>query len=887
MNSPALFAILLGYFGLLFAFAWWAERKAPIAWVQNRWVYALALGVYCTAWTYYGSIGVAAKQGYQFLAIYLGPVISMPLWVWVMQKLVRISHKHKITSIADFISVRYGNRRSLGAWVTFVCLLAVIPYISLQLKAVSESFSLLVANGAELTGSVFRDKTLYLALLIALFAAFFGTRTADVSLRRRGIMAAIALESVVKLLIFLLAGGVVVFGIFGGTQELSTLIKARSEPIPAFDFRGPMDGVEWGATIGLSFLAIFLLPRQFHVAVVENREEGNIRTASWFFPLYLLLFNLLVVFIAWVGLVRFGGEVNPDYYILMLPLIEGYNWLAVLVFIGGFSAVLSMIVVSTLSLSTMLSNSLILPYGLLKSWKSAGSDTNQKKLKNLRRLLIFSLILLAYVFYIQFSTELSLYSIGLVSFVVIAQLAPSLFLGLIWSRGSSSGAQYGMVTGMIVLGYTLFYPAFLSLEGEALTSAGIWNPHALLGIHGLSPEIHALFWSLSVNTLLFLGVSLKNIANYRERNYAELFINEEKYEHLAEDALIWKGEAYVSDIEHLLSRFLGEERTRRAMNIFNRKYGVERSEGLADPRLVSFSERLLSGSLGPSSARVLLTAITKEQPVSTAELFKVLEETRQTRATNRQLREESDELQKLTLQLRELNQELIAQDKRKDEFLETVAHELRTPVTSIQTATEILEDPDMPAEDRVRFLRNIQRETDRLGRLIHHILDLEKLSSGRGNLKVERQDLIPVIRRSLQNVTPLAAKKGIRLEWESGPTCFALFDADRIAQVLTNLLSNALKFTEEQSGWIRVEVLEDQEGVQVVVTDNGRGFHEEDRPYIFDKFYQSKNQNTLKPSGSGFGLAICRTIVEGHGGEIWLDSSYREGACFVFRIPLT
>ena len=892
MSNYLLILIIVGYLGFLFLIAFFAERNGKSKWVNNPYVYVLSLAVYCTAWTYYGSVGIASQSGISFLGIYLGPVIALPLWIILMRKIIRISKQQKISSIADFISLRYGNSRFLGALVTLTCLLAIIPYISLQLKAVSETFEIITDDQGPASSNILSDTTFYIAILIAVFVAFFGTLSTDASLRKKGIIATVSIESILKLFFFLIVGVYVTFYLFDGTEDLYVKASSASNFKMLSSFGGIENGFNWLFTICLSFFAIFLLPRQFHVAVVENEEEGHLKKAVWLFPLYLLLFNLLVIFIAWAGNISLPSSVNHDYYTLLLPLQEGNVFLATLVFIGGFSAVISMIVVSTLALSTMVSNNIIIPYGFLKKMVQGNPEENSKNIKNIRRLAIFILTIAAYFFYIIFSAQLSLYSIGLIAFVIIAQLAPSFFFGLFWRRGTARASILGIVVGLVVVCYTLILPIVANTwdTDSTIITSGLFDkdwlkPSQLFGVDYLTPENNAFLWSLSLNTLCFVGFSVSYKGNYRERNYAEMFVNYENYENLQEGAFVWKGEAYVADIRRLLYRFLGKQKTERALKIFNRKHNIAETEEKADSRLINFSEKLLTGSIGSASAKILLSSVSKEKPISLVEVLNILEETKKTKANNKLLIEKSEELSTMAEQLKNVNIELRKQDKQKDEFLDTVAHELKTPITSIKAASEVLVDEDMPQDLRKQFLENINRDTDRLAALIHNILDLEKLSSDRAELNMTSQKINKTIEKAISGISQIAARKGVEVNFSQQGNIKGIYDEDRILQVLTNLLSNALKFTKEQKGKINIRTEEDNGFVAISVEDNGRGIPKEEHDYIFEKFYQSKNQNIKKPQGSGFGLAICKRIVESHKGRIWVDTTYSSGARLVFTIP--
>ena len=896
MNNYALIIIIVSYLAMLFYVAFLAEKRKKSKWVNNPYVYTLSLAVYCSAWTYYGSVGIAANSGIDFLPIYIGPVIAAPLWIIVLRKVIRISNQNKISSIADFISLRYGNNRFLGALVTVICLFGTLPYISLQLKAVSETFEIMADHTSYVSTNILDDSTFYVALLLAIFATFFGTQNADASEKHTGIIASVAFESILKLVFFLIIGIYITFYLFDGTTDIYNQISILDNFKELTSLNGLEDGFNWLFLISLSFMAIFLLPRQFQVSVLENNREKYLKKAIWLFPLYLLLFNVFVIFIAWAGKLTFGGDVNSEYYTLLLPLENGNSFLATLVFLGGFSAVISMVVVSTLALSIMVSNNLIIPYGFLDKFIKNQPERNAKYIKNIRRISIFTIIIIAYFFYILFSKQLSLYSIGLISFVIIAQLAPSFFIGLFWNRGSSKGAIIGIIVGFCITFYTLILPfTLVAYTGtDTFTQLGFngieaLKPHALFGIDFLSAPAHAFFWSMLFNLLCYLIFSIITKGNYRERNYAEMFVDSNNFKALQDSALVWKGEAYVADIKSVLVRFLGEQKASRALRLFFTKYKLPLDTQLADARLINFSEKLLTGSIGSASAKILIAKVVKEEQISLIEVLRILEESKENIVSNKLLLEKSDELSQLSSKLKDANKELVVKDKQKDEFLDTVAHELKTPITGIRAATELLMDDedDMPKEIKKQFLSNILQDSDRLGRLINNILDFEKLETGRLSLDLTYLDIHETIKKAIANTQHIAAKKGITLKLNNVYRFKLDYDEDRILQVLMNLISNAIKFCESDIGIIEVDYILGNNELEISVSDNGKGVPNEDIDYIFDKFYQSQHQNTIKPEGSGLGLAITKQIVEKHNGKIWVDRTKKTGAKFVFTLPIS
>uniref|UniRef100_UPI00404A97CA ATP-binding protein n=1 Tax=Flavobacterium sp. TaxID=239 RepID=UPI00404A97CA len=795
------------------------------------------------------------------------------------------------SSIADFISLRYGNSRFLGAIVTFVCLTAIIPYIALQLKAVAETFN--IVTRTESNTLFYIDTATYAAIFIALFASYYGTRYVDASEKRKGIITVIAIESILKLLFFVIVGVYVSFFVFDGFEDIYNQAKHLNNFEEKNTIGGLEQAINWFFLCLISLFAIFLLPRQFHVSVVENNREKHLKTAIWLFPLYLLIFNIFVFPIAWGGNILFEqNSVNADAYSLLIPQLFNNRWLTVMVFLGGFSAAISMIVVSSISLSTMLSNNLLIPYTFLGKLKAKEQVVNNKTIVNIRKISIFSLIIVAYFIYHFFGLDYNLVSIGLVSFVIIAQLAPAFFGALFWRRGSRLGAIWGIILGYIICFYTLLIPYALGISNS--DSAFITNgflgikflkPLSLFGLNYLTPISHSFFWSMLFNVFTYFAVSVSFKGNYRERNYAEMYVDIEKYSTNHENAFVWKGTAYTSDIEKILIKFLGIERTKRALNIFNVKYNVDKNQELADARLVKFAENLLTGHIGTASARILIASVVKEEKITLPEVLKILEESNENILVNKKLTETSNELKKITSQLQIANNNLIVKDLQKDDFLDTVTHELRTPITAIRAASEILyEDDEIPEELKKQFLQNIISESDRLNRLIDKILDLEKFETGKQKINPTQNNLIDTINNSLEPLKQLVKNKGITIYFENNKEIKAYYDEDRIVQVITNLLSNAIKFCPENNGLINISITDRIDNWEVSFQDNGKGINEKDLELIFDKFYQSDNQNIKKPIGSGLGLAICKQIIEIHKGEIWAQNNNGCGATIIFTL---
>lgn len=893
MSSIGLLLILAIYVVLLFYIAHWSEKRSHSKWTNNPYIYSFSLAVYCTAWTYYGSIGLAAKSGLDYLPIYLGPVIIIPTWIIILKRIIRISRINKISSIADFISLRYGNSRSLGALVTLIAIFGIVPYIALQLKAISDTFHIVTKTQA--SSNIFTDNTTYICIALALFASYYGNKYVDASEKRRGIVTAIAIESILKLVFFSIIGIYVTFFVFDGFED----IYNKASVLENFDKKNTIgnlsNGINWFFLCLISMCAIFILPRQFHTAIVENNKEKHIRTAIWLLPLYLLLFNIFVYPIAWGGNILFGTQtLNSDTYSLLIPQHFNNNLLTVIVFLGGFSAAISMIIVSSIALATMLSNNLLIPYGFIGSLENTSQEKNTKRIVLSRKVGIFSLIILAYIIYRVFVLDYTLVSIGLVSFVIIAQLAPSFFGALFWKRGSKKGAITGIILGFTVCFYTLLIPYALGTTQSASTfvQEGPWGiallkPFQLFGLNYLDPIPQAVFWSLLVNLISYMAVSVSFSGNYRERNYAEMFVDIDRYITNHENAYVWKGTANISDIEKILERFLGIERTKRAMTIFKLKYNIDKDNQIADARFIKFAENLLTGHIGTASAKIVISSVAKEDKISLPEVLRILEESKENIIINKKLVESSNELKELSEQLQKANEELINKDIQKDEFLDTVTHELRTPITAIKAATEILhDDENIPTEVRQKFLQNIISESDRLNRLIDKILDLEKFETGKQKIYLSKNNICQTINNTLESLQQLITNKKIRVLFEQeSHEIKAFYDEERIIQVLHNLFSNAIKFCPENNGIILIRINIAIDTISVSIHNNGKAINSEDIEAVFDKFYQARNQNIKKPIGSGLGLAICKKIIEHHKGKIWAESSKSNGTTITFTLP--
>ncbi len=906
MSGSLIIGITLAYLGLLFGIAYFANRLAKRGrrWVSNAYIYSLSLAVYCTAWTFFGSVGRAATEGLSFLPIYLGPTIVAPIWILVWRKVILISKNQRLTSVADFLSSRYGKSTWLGVLATTIAVFGVIPYISIQLKAITAGLdTMLYQSTTVIDHSVtpfYQDSALYITIVLAVFAILFGTRHLDPNERHVGLVAAIAFESVLKLLAFLAIGIFVTFYLFDGFQDLFTQAAALPEVAQLWSLQNVgVDGWEWFWLIMLSLFAFMLLPRQFHVAVVENENPGHLQTASWLLPLYLLLINLFVLPIAVAGLTLFqGGSVEPDTYVLMLPLLNNQQTLAILAAVGGFSAATGMVIVATIALSIMISNNLVLPALLRREVATDyGTVDLSSRLLGIRRLSIIVVLLFAYSYYKSVGSDYSLVSIGLVSFTAVAQFAPTFLAALYWKRATKVAAFSALGIGFLVWAYTLLLPTMIEvgLFDSDLIEQGLFGlswlrPYALFGMEGVDQISHAAFWSLSLNSLALLVVSLNSRPSTLEITQADLFVDIHKYVKGGSTFDVIRRRASVEELLVLMARCLGDGRTATLIQRFEKDHQIDLSkETAASTELISFVETHLAGAIGAASAKVIISTVAKEDPISLEEVFEILDQTQEIIQYSRALEKKSDELEQTTFQLRTANEQLKELDLLKADFITTVTHELRTPITSIKALSKIIQDnKDLPLTQQEEFLGIIVGESERISRLINQVLDLERIQAASEPTSDSAIDLREVVETALKGVGNQIEQKGIRKFWQP-PTSPILVNgnSDRLIQVVVNILSNAVKFCPSVSGTISIELTVVKSATaQLIIQDNGPGVPATQQRLIFEKFTQLTNPDRGKPQGSGLGLYISRHILEQHRGSIWVENAPEGGASFYIHLPL-
>lgn len=612
-------------------------------------LYALSLAVYCTSWTFFGSVGLAARTGWDFIGIYTGPILVFTVGYPLVRHIVAVSKTQRITSVADFISARYGKSQTVAMVATLIAVVGSVPYIALQLKAVSTSLAATVlrtesGQAADLSLPIIGDVALLVAIAMALFAVLFGTRHSDATEHQEGLMLAVATESVVKLIAFVSVGVFVLTVLYDGPADLFQSAADAGGILPLYD--GSLNWGQLAIFTLLSSFAVLLLPRQFHVTVVENNNASELKRAVWLFPLYLLAINLFVVPIAIAGRLTLGPDVSGDLFVVALPLSTQSVGFVIIAFIGGLSAATAMVIVAAVALSIMISNQIVLPVLLRRSPEQfAGRDMTQTVLV-VRRVAIFFVLALGYLYYELAGDSAALASIGLLSFAAIAQLAPAFLGGLFWRGATARGAVAAMVMGFAVWFYTLLLPSFAQSSGAlaALMTEGLFQlswlrPEHLFG-SDLPPLTHGVLWSLTANVFGYVALSLTREPLPLERLQADSFVhnNLPNTGTLLPQRKSWRGNVTVEELQQTISRYLGSERTERAFKAYAKDNRVDLTPYiLADSALISHSEQLLASAIGAASSRLVFSLLMQKTDAKGRVPIELLDDASQAIQYNRDL----------------------------------------------------------------------------------------------------------------------------------------------------------------------------------------------------------------------------------------------------------
>jgi Na+/proline symporter/signal transduction histidine kinase len=643
LHDWAVIAAAFGYIGFLFFVASHGDRLSPTQRGRaSALIYPLSLAIYCTSWTFFGSVGFATRTSVDFLAIYVGPILMIGLATPLLRRVIQLAKSQNITSIADFIGARYGKSQAVAATVALIAIVGSVPYIALQLKAMASSLETILSEDQAFSKiPIIGDIALMVTLAMAMFAVLFGTRQTDATEHQHGLMLAVATESIVKLVAFIAAGAFVTFWMFSPHELIERAMKTP-EAVRAIDYV-PSIG-NFLTMVLLSFCAIMLLPRQFHVSVVENSSDAEVRRARWLFPAYLVAINLFVIPIALAGLITFPfGAIDSDMYVLALPIEGGAHLLSVGVFVGGLSAATAMVIVECVALSIMVSNDIVVPLVLQRGPQSpAGERDFGDFLLRVRRIAIFAIMVMAYFYYHALgNTQLA--AIGLLSFAAIAQLAPAFFGGLLWRRATARGAIGGMLIGGAVWLYTLFLPSFLdsSTAGLLLLQHGPFGiealrPQALFGAD-LPPLLHGVLWSLSLNILTYVVLSLARQPSSIERLQADLFVPS-KLAPMTPTFRRWRTTVTVQDIQSTVAQYLGPDRARHSFEAFAITHNVRlQAAAPADFELLQHAEHLIASSIGAASSRLVMSLLLRKRTVSAKAALKLLDDAHAALHFNREI----------------------------------------------------------------------------------------------------------------------------------------------------------------------------------------------------------------------------------------------------------
>lgn len=869
LDAPLVLAVGAFYVALLFAVAFITDRLAEqgrARFLGSPVVYTLSLAVYCTSWTFFGAVGTASRSGLEFVTIYIGPTLALMAWWVFLPKMVRIAKAQRITSIADFLSARYGKSRAVAVLVTVIAIAAITPYIALQLIAIRRAYVVLSGGTADGNGTA-----IWLAVVMAFFVIIFGTRRVNADESQPGIVAAIAFESIVKLAALLAIAGLAAFVLADGPVA-GSLFANGAGALDAVGALQPGEGTRWMTLTLLSAAAIICLPRQFQVAVVENRSERHIAVASWLFPAYLFLITVAVVPIAAAGLIGLPAGAEPDLYVLTLPLARDSQLLALAAFVGGLSAATSMVIVASLALAVMISNHLVAP--LLVGRVNTPGGVGAAVLVT-RRLAIAGVIGLGTLYAEAHGTGGGLASIGLIAFAGTAQFAPALLVGLFWRRANRTGAAAGLAIGAALWVALLLLPSFGvgtewldSVRALLLPSSWRYGPDAV------DPLVFGVAISLGANVAVYVLASLATRGTVVDELQATVFVDALRRGG-AEPSL--RRSASRRELMRLARRILGPQ---RADAVFAKMRNTTADE--ADEALISDVERELAFAVGTSSAHTLVTQIATGEPLPVDAAITLLEETQEAIEAARQLGIRSVELERTTAELAATNRALTGLLAEKDEFLSRVSHEMRTPVTAVRSFAELLREGEVTPERADRFVEIILEESRRLSRLLDDILDLSRLEAGVAPIAIRRIDAADAAAQAATVMVGFAERQGTSIEVSAPQPVYVNADADRLKQVLVNLLSNAIKFRGEAQ--VSISVAADGGEAVIRVRDRGPGVPADLLPRLFGKFVT--DDGASRGTGAGLGLAISRQIMTALGGSLILETTGPSGSCFAARLPL-
>lgn len=883
--------ILLLYFVALFAVAIYVERKHDVGSniTDSAWVYTLSLAIYATAWTFYGNVGLAATSSFSFLGIYIGPTLTM-LFAWpVIRKLVRINNEYGIASISGLISTRYGRSYSVGVVATLIALLGVTPYFALQFKAIFSSFSFIVSGGTQYDSPAIR---FMMVAMIILFTIVFGFRKLEQTERHPGMVIVVAIQSIIKLVAFLASGIFVTYFLFNGFGDIFAQLKGHIALAAAVNAAKPPYSLFFSYII-VSMSAILLLPRQFHLAVVENVNEKHIRTAAWALPLYLLLITMFVFPIAMAGILK-GYDLNlSDIFILLVTSLSGHLWLTLLVFIGGISAAFSMIMVSTVAITTMVANNVVVP--IVDKIEFLGFL--RRRLLPLRWVIAIGILLLGFVFELLVGSSYVLVKIGIISFVAVFQFAPAIIGGLYWERGNKRGALWGMIGGFAVWGYTSMLPALVrsgwispSLLSHGPFGIRFLRPEQLFGITAIDPLATTIIFTCLFNVALYIAGSLLFEQDDEEKRIAYNFVN------------IMRGGARYTLPDVSQKEYIDVDVKRKMIvSIFGKYMDLAdaqrqtdeciRKAGIGTKKMISIHMLIELNNIVESTLGSFIGSPAAHDDLGREHLFSP-EEAAQLTSIYAKIAED------LKITPEEFIKKLAEQKalaESKSNFIAIASHEMRTPLTIIRGNAELLLEVVSPIPENtetIKFLSGIRNNSIRLLDILHDFIDVVQMEENKIELKKEPFDLVAIVKEVVSDLTSVVAEKKLYLTFEDpvDPLPIVVADPGKTRQVIINLIGNAAHYT--ATGGITVVVgrvsEEGKDMLKVSVIDTGIGIAPESQSQLFHKF--STVQKTFlrtKEYGSGLGLYISKLFVEAMGGSIKLEKSVpNEGSTFSITLPV-